>query len=68
MKSLLTKLYDLIPTVSMDQWQKVVFATLLFIVWIKLLGVRGFLFLVGGMGLLWAASTIIMYFEDKVQK
>lgn len=71
MKATLTKMYDLIPTFGMEQlakWQKVIFAVVLLLVWIKLLGIRGVAFLVIGLTMLWAVSTLIMYFEDKVQK
>ena len=71
MKATLNKMYDLIPTFGMEQlakWQKVIFVTVLLVVWLKLLGIKGFAFLVIGLTMLWAASTLIMYFEDKVQK
>ena len=71
MKATLNKMYDLIPTFGMEQlakWQKVIFAVVLLLLWIKLLGIRGFAFLIIGLTMLWAVSTIIMYFEDKVQK
>jgi len=64
-------MYDLIPTFGMEQlakWQKVIFSVVLLLVWIKLLGIRGFAFLVIGLTMLLAVSTLIMYFEDKVQK
>lgn len=71
MKATLNKMYDLIPTFGIElwaKWQKVIFVTVLLIVWLKLLGIKGFAFLVIGLTMLWAASTLIMYFEDKVQK
>lgn len=71
MKATLNKMYELIPTFGIElweKWQKVIFVTVLLIVWLKLLGIKGFAFLVIGLTMLWAASTLIMYFEDKVQK
>ena len=71
MKATLTKMWELIPTFGIDawnKWQKVIFAVILLAVWLKVLGIKGCAFLVIGLVLLWSASNLIMYFEDKVQK
>lgn len=65
--SQLNKLWAMIPTFGMEywpNWAKVVIATILIALWIKLLGIKGVLVL----AVLWGISTLIMYFEDKVQK